>query len=75
MEYKYVRTGPGQSGWQMKADLYSKCPLCGFYMSLAPSESCVCPCGNMYKDAEYGRFGARTGDMTIEIYRLRKWIC
>lgn len=55
----------------MSKDLYAKCPECGYYMSLDPTKSESCPCGNMYKECE-GRFGANTGDMLIEIYMIDK---
>ncbi len=55
----------------MNKDLYAKCPECGDYMSLDPTKSESCHCGNMYKERE-GRFGADTGDMSIEIYTLDK---
>ena len=66
-EYKYVKTGP-DNGWSMGINLYAKCPICGYFMPLDPTKSDSCPCGNMYKDSDYGRFGAETGDMSIEIY-------
>lgn len=71
LQYQYVRKGP-KNGWAMKSDLYAKCPQCGYYMSLNPMQSDECPCGNLFKDCDYGRFGAKTGDETIEIYRKKK---
>lgn len=68
MQYKYIRTGPN-GGWHMSPELYAKCPKCGYYMSLDPRKSEDCPCGNMYKDSGCGRFGANTGDVSIEIYQ------
>ena len=68
MEYIYLRTGP-KNGWEMKPELYAKCPKCGYYMSLTPTDSDVCPCGNMSKDCDYGRFGAKTGDASIKIFK------
>lgn len=70
-QYQYIRTGP-ENGWTMRPDLYAKCPTCGYYMSLDPTQSETCLCGNLTKDADYGRFGARTGDETIEIYQKKK---
>lgn len=66
--YQYLRTGQ-ENGWTMRSDLYAKCPECGYYMSLDPTQSDICPCGNLTKDSDCGRFGARTGDKTIEIYQ------
>ena len=70
MKYEYIRKGCDSKGWKMSKDLYAKCPCCGYYMSLNPMEGDCCPCGNLSKDADYGRFGARTGDRSIEIYKL-----
>lgn len=64
--YEYVRTGP-DGGWLMDRTLYAKCPQCGYYMPLDPTVRGECPCGNLYKDC--GRFGANTGDRSIELYR------
>lgn len=64
---EYIRTGP-QNGWTMRKELYAQCPICNYYMSLDPAESDSCPCGNMYKDCDMGRFGARSGDATIKLY-------
>lgn len=71
LQYQYLQTG-SKNGWAMKSDLYAKCPQCGYYMSLDPTQSDECPCGNLFKDCNFGRFGARTGDETIEIYRKKK---
>lgn len=71
LRYQYLRTGP-ENGWTMNSDLYAKCPKCGYYMSLDPTQSDMCPCGNLIKDIDYGRFGARTGDKTIEIYQKKE---
>lgn len=68
MKYKYLRTGPTAGGWEMNTRLYAKCPMCGYYMSLNPAKTDNCPCRNLYKDSDAGRFGARTGDASIEIY-------
>lgn len=65
--YRYLRTGP-RNGWEMRSDLYAKCPRCGHFLSLDPTISESCPCGNLYKDNGVGRFGAETGDNSIRIY-------
>ena len=70
VQYRYLRTGP-ENGWTMNSDFYAKCPQCGYYMSLDPTQSDQCPCGNLIKDRDYGRFGARSGDETIEIYQKK----
>lgn len=70
-EYKYLRTGP-DGGWKMSADIYAKCPECGYFMSLDPEKDDICPCGNMSKDSSMGRFGAKTGDNSIELYKKKK---
>lgn len=67
MDYKYLRTGP-EDGWKMSKDIYVRCPVCGHYMSMDPDTSEVCPCGNMKKDADAGRFRADTGDASIGVY-------
>lgn len=59
LRYQYLRKGP-EKGWVMKPDLYAKCPKCGYYMSLDPTQSDMCPCGNLSKDIDFGRFGATT---------------
>ena len=33
-----------------------------------PARTEKCTCGNLYKDSDAGRFGAGTGDDSIEIY-------
>lgn len=38
-------------------------------MSLDPTKSESCHCGNIYIECA-GRFGADTGDMPIEIYEI-----
>lgn len=68
MEFEFIRKGP-DGGWRMSADLFAKCPECGYFMSLDPEKDEVCPCGNLRKDNGAGRFGAKTGDDSIEIYR------
>ena len=67
MKYQYLRTGP-DCGWRMSKDLFAKCPKCGYYMSLDPAQDDSCPCGNMSKDTGMGRFGANTGDMSIDLF-------
>ena len=69
--YRYLRTGP-KNGWEMSPNLYAKCPQCGYFLSLDPMKSEICPCGNLHKDSGAGRFGAKTGDSTIEIYIKRE---
>lgn len=71
MKFKYCKTG-SNDGWIMKQGLYAKCPICGYHMSLNPLTDDICPCENMYKDSAYGRFGAKSGDFTIEIYEKLK---
>jgi hypothetical protein len=50
-------------------ELFAKCIKCGYYVSLDPTKSETCPCGNIYKDIDCDRFGAKTGDVSIEIYQ------
>lgn len=68
--FEYIRTGP-ECGWTMSKDIYAQCPVCGYYMSLDPLESDSCPCKNMYKDSDMGRFGAKTGDKTIKLFKKK----
>lgn len=68
MKYKKLRTGP-DGGWKMSSEIYALCPLCGYYMSLDPAKDDICPCGNITKDAGMGRFGARTGDLSIKLFQ------
>lgn len=70
LQYEYLQTGQ-KNGWIMNSGLYAKCPKCGYYMSLDPTQSDVCPCGNLIKDSDCGRFGAQTGDETIKIYQKK----
>ena len=72
LQFQYLRTGATKTGWRMGPDLYAKCPQCGYYMSLDPVQNESCPCGNLTKDSDYGRFGARTGDESIKIYQKKK---
>lgn len=67
IEYKYLRTG-SEDGWEMCKDIYARCPVCGYYMSMDPSTSESCPCGNIKKDSDAGRFSAGTGDSSISLY-------
>jgi hypothetical protein len=53
----------------MSPELFAKCIKCGYYVSLDPTKSETCPCGNIYKDIDCDRFGAKTGDVSIEIYQ------
>lgn len=71
MAYIYYKTGPNakNGGWRMSTDIYAKCPKCGYYMSLDPEADDICTCGNMHKDSSYGRFGAKTGDKSIRLYK------
>lgn len=73
MKYRYLRTGP-DGGWQMSADIYAKCPVCGYYMSLDPTKDDVCPCANMTKDTGMGRFGAKSSDDSIELYTKNTFV-
>lgn len=53
----------------MNAELYARCPRCGGFISLSPTESAQCTCGALHKDADAGRIGSSFGDDAIEIYR------
>ena len=68
MKYEFIRKGP-ERGWTMSKDIYARCPVCNYYMSLDPRFGDTCTCGNMYKDSGMGRFGAKTGDNSIELYK------
>ena len=79
MKYKYCRTGCDEKGWQMQKDLFAICPICGYYMNLDPEgQDDRCPCHNLYKDVGFGRFGAKSKDETIKIYKrkstLYEWL-
>jgi hypothetical protein len=39
-------------------------------MSADPAQSDTCPCGRLYKDADYGRVGSDLGDNAVEVYEL-----
>lgn len=65
---EYIQTG-SEKGWAMEKDIYAQCPICKYYMSLDPLESDICFCKNMYKDNGMGRFGAKTEDKTIRLFR------
>ena len=68
-ELTHIRTGPSNDGWYMNKKIYAMCSRCGYFMTLDPTINDICPCGNLYKDNQAGRFGARTGDNTIELYK------
>ena len=71
----YVLLGHGPAatgsavGWNMRDDLFARCSRCGDLMSLDPTETRMCSCGSLSKDADAGRFGSALGDDSIAIYR------
>jgi len=71
--YELVGHGPSATGsglgWNMRADLVAKCPRCAGMLSLDPALSASCPCGDLYKDSDAGRFGSSFGDEAIEVFR------
>lgn len=72
-KYEYLGNGckatGADSGWIMSKELYFKCIGCGYFMNGYGRKSDRCPCGNLTKDSDYGRFGSRHGDDSIEVYR------
>ncbi|MCL1792276.1 MAG: hypothetical protein FWG34_00245 [Oscillospiraceae bacterium] len=72
-KYEYLgngckATGTNGESWQMSGDIYFRCIDCGYMMNGDPRESDNCPCGSLYKDADYGRLGSKHGDDAIEVY-------
>lgn len=75
----YVGNGPratqndySSKGWRMASDLYAKCIKCNYYMSLSKEDDEDCFCRTLHKEYSWGRFGSKLGDLSIEIYKIRK---
>ena len=60
-------------GWLLSDEFVFKCPNCKeLFYPAAMNDSGSCSCGNLSLDQDYGRFGAKTGDKSIEVYKTVK---
>jgi hypothetical protein len=68
-ELTSIRFGPiPGGGWSMAGRFFYRCSECGYLMQGGHEEE-ICSCGNLYRDV--GRFGANTGDDSIEVFEAR----
>ena len=68
-ELHSVGFGPfGGRGWPMSSRYFYRCSECGYLMQGGEWDE-DCTCGNLQR--EPGRFGARTGDESIEVFEAR----
>jgi rubrerythrin len=72
-KYEHLGNGCKATGasnvWRMSSEIYFRCVDCGYLMNGNPKMSDNCPCNSLYKDSDYGRFGSKHGDDSIEVYR------
>jgi hypothetical protein len=71
--YRFLGRGPSvtgaQGGWARTKGLYYRCAVCGDMMCAAHDDYFSCRCGSMHLDIDAGRFGSRSGDENILVYR------
>ena len=69
-ELTSLRFGPiPGGGWSMVSRYFYNCSECGYLMPGGEDDE-NCWCGNLRRDS-IGRFGARSGDDSIEVFEAR----